>query len=563
MAYSISRRRASETYPEPRSPSSGTGITGPTGPTGAIGPTGPTGTGIAGVTGPTGARGPTGTGIAGATGPTGPTGTVLTFNSPTALGAFDATGQPNYQLASVGTVNDSYRLLTSPSALLLAAAGSVNVVAPSGPPGAVFVRLGDLNIPAQYETAWYIDPAIGSDSNTGTTALAPLKTPTEWFRRMNGTTVSQDVTVFLAAGTIVGDMIGTINIVSPAIIVFQGTVTEDAGHTVVSATATSPSGAIRGFITSADNFTDPQRLRFTGDVTPAVANAIAYVTGTNGGLTSAFISTPGVVADLHPPNTGSPTNSFPVAGDTYVVQTLNTTMRPPNVDFSINGLGRFVFKDLNFSPLSGSSPSLLCVQNQNPGSVTSNVLFYNCMTQNTADTLAFSNSQAEFTNCWFNGLFAAFNNSVLFVRTGVWRKQATSSAFGACYCGENSYIQFAQPNCFDGGSLVCDKGQIELNNGDIQVVDGPTSGSGTTWFVGGPGCTVYAHNAFRTWGPSTGSGFLRSWALFTGSIVTYVNLPTILSSATPLDISMNANLKAYTDLPYSNAVTATTFAALS
>ncbi len=55
MAHTIGRRRASETYPEPRGPGGG----GATGPTGNVGPTGPFG----GATGPAGAVGPTGPGL--------------------------------------------------------------------------------------------------------------------------------------------------------------------------------------------------------------------------------------------------------------------------------------------------------------------------------------------------------------------------------------------------------------------------------------------------------------------------------------------------------------------
>jgi hypothetical protein len=508
-----------------------------------------------------GAQGPPGP--QGTPGSQGPAGNALTFVSPAALAAFDATGQPNFQLASVGVVNNTYRFLASPTANLLAAVDGVNVISPAGPLGAVFVRTYDQNLPAQYETAWFIDPA-GSDANTGTVIGAPLKTLTEWCRRMQGATVSQDVTVTCGVGTITGDMILSLNIVSPALIMIQGNVTEDAGHTVTAVTASNPATGVRGFIDSADAFTDQQRIRFSGNETPAIANAIADVTGLNGGPTSAFISTPGVVANFHPPNSGVPVTGFPEIGDTYFVQTLNTTLNPPNVDISVSGSGRLMFYNFNLSFLeSGGGPCVLNVQNENPGTITSSVFFYNCALPNSSDFMIFGGAQAELTNCSFNGLFAAFNNSVLFMRTGVFRRVASASSFGACYCGENSYIQFGGPNVFDSGTLVVDKGAIETDGpGDIQVVDGPTSGAGDVWFVGGVGCTLYGHNSFRIWGPSTGSGFARAWQLFTGCVVAYGFLPSVFSAGTPLDITMNATLRAYTDLPYTNAAFATTMANL-
>ncbi len=503
-------------------------------------------------------------GLPGPPGPDGPQGMALTFANPAAVAAFDATSQPDFQLASVGVVNDSYRFLTAPSANVLAAADGLNVILPAAPANSAFVRLYDQNLPAQYETTWFIDPVAGLDTNSGNTIGAPLKTLTEWCRRMNGATVAQDVLITCAAGTITGDMIISLNIVSPALITIQGNVTEDAGHAVTGVTASNPVAQTRGFINSADAFTDKQRLRFTGNVTAALTDALASVSGINSVATSAFISTPAVVADLSPPNGAIPTTGFPAIDDTYVVQTFNTILSPPTVDINVIGYGRLCFKDLAFSLVVGGRTNIMHVQNNNPGSLGSSVLFYNCQGLTSVDTIAFSDSQAFLTNCCFDGLLAAFDGSVLSMSGNVYRKIAQQQSFGACYAGVTSYMAFYGSHLFDSGALVGDKCEFEFNQADIQVVDGPTSGTGSSaWFTLGVGTTVYSHQGSRTWGPSTGSGFVRSFALFTGALMTYVNIPTVFSVNTPADITMNAILLKYTDVPYANAPLATFFSAIT
>jgi hypothetical protein len=498
-------------------------------------------------------RVPPGGGPSGPSGPTGPAGNGVAFANPAALGAYDASALPGFSLAGVGVVNDSYQLLKAPSSAVLAAADGLNVVPATAPVGAVWARRYERNLPAQYESAWWIDPVSGNDTNSGTAVGAPLKTLSEWCNRMMGAVVAQNVTVTCAPGTITGDFILDITINSPYVVTFVGDTTVDGGHTLTGVTASVPSTNTRGFLTSADNFTDRQRIRFTSGTR---SGYICYVTGINGVATSAYVSTPGVVTNFAPTASATPTTGFPAIGDTYVVETLNTTLNPPVVNARVRGIGRLLFKNFNLSTLFNGNTQLAiwCIENQNPGAFTTSAFFYGCALPASGDFLWLAGSQAYFVNCWFNGSVASVNSSVLFFRTSVFRKAGGS--FGGLYVGENGYVQLATSNVFDSGSIVMDKGEIEMNGGDVQVCDG----AGGSWCTTAVGSTIYGHASNRMWGAA--SGFNRSFQLFTGSIVSYSFLPTVLSTSTPNDLSINTTIKAYTDLPFSNTAYATTMAPL-
>jgi hypothetical protein len=471
---------------------------------------------------------------------------LLGFANPAALAAFDASQIPDRDLAPVAVVNDTYRLFVIPSATLLAAVDGLNVIAAALPAGAVWVRQYIRNVPAQYEPAWFIDPVAGNDANAGNTIGSPLRTITEWCNRMQGATVTQDVTVTLAAGTVVGDLNLTLNIVSPAIVSVVGNLTDDAGHTVTGVTASAPATQVRGFLTSADNFTDLQRLRFTSG---AMNNAICYVTGINGPATSAFISTPGVIADQHPPNSETPVTGFPAITDTYVVETLNTTLSPPNLNLNVEGSGRFIFQNLNFAFLfnGGTQVAFMQCTGQQPGLTTASVVFYGCALPSASEFFVLSGgaTAAAVTNCWFNGQVEVIRSAVAYMHTNVFRHSGGS--FGGLYGGQNAYIFMSTSNCFDSGTLVIDRAEIETNGGDVQACDG----AGGTWFVGAVGSFVYGHGGARFWGPAAGTGFARMFQLFSDCQFVYAVLPQMLSTNTPNDISFpGGNLKAYTDLPY-------------
>jgi hypothetical protein len=477
----------------------------------------------------------------------------VAFASPAALAAYDASALPGFSLAGVGVVNDSYQLLAAPSPAVLAAADGVNIVTATAPAGAVWARQYERDLAAQYESAWWIDPVSGSDLNSGTAVGSPLKTLSEWCNRMMGAVVSQNVTVTCAAGTITGDFIIDITVVSPYVITFVGNVSADGGHTVAGVTASAPATNTRGYISSADNFTDQQRLRFTSG---SRNNYICYVTGINGAATNAYISTPGIISSFATTASSTPVTGWPAINDTYVVETLNTTLNPPVVNARIRGLGRIVFNNLKLSTLFNGATQIAvwCIENENASSFTTGAFFYGCSLASTGDFLWLSGSQAYFVNSWFNGSVASVNNSILFFRTCVFRKSGGS--FGGLYAGENGYVQFASSNVFDSGTLVMDKAQVEMSGGDVQVCDG----AGGTWCVIAVGSTIYGHNSNRMWGAA--SGFARSFQLFTGATLVYSILPTVISTSTPSDISMNAVLKAYTDLPYANTSYATAMAPL-
>lgn len=454
--------------------------------------------------------GPTGPCCEGPTGPTGPF--APTFENPQALAAYNATGLPHDTVVEVGVVHDSYRFIPSPSAELLASIDGLNVIAPVAPAGSVFERMYTPNQVAWYQTAWTIDPTAGDDRNAGT-ALAPLKTLNEWCNRMQNAVVQQDVTVTVLAGTANTKPLYLrirISYTSSAIIRIVGTVTPDAGHTVTAVTASVPTTVagtnVRGFISSADAFTDKSRIRFTSGTRNGYT---CQVTGFNVVNTSAFISTPGILTNLHPPNSISPTTGFPAINDTYVVETLNTNVDTTDMNIEVDGSGRLIFENVNLRNISNPQNVIVC-RGGNPGNFCSSVLFYNCIAPSGSEVIWLSDSQCSFVNCAFDAFFASVNNSIVFVRTGVFRLLSGSGL--SCQAVEGGYIQFSSPNCFDGAGINIDDGFMEFNGGDAQWCDGP-GGTGLQTFG-----KVYVHSGFLIWGGSANSGnnFARFLRIFSG-----------------------------------------------
>ena len=439
--------------------------------------------------------------------------TTPTFANPQALAAFDATGVQNFTVVEVGVVNDSYRLITAPSAALLAAADGLNVITPVAPAGVVFERLYVPNQEAWYQTTWTIDPVAGDDRSAGT-ALAPLKTLQEWCNRMQNGVVKQDVTVTVLAGTANTKPLHLrirISYADSAIIRIIGTVTPDGGHTVTAVTASVPTTSagtnVRGFITSADNFTNKSRLRFTSG---ARNGYTCQVTGFNVPSTSAFISTPAILSNLHPPNSITVSSGFPAINDTYVVETLNTDLDTSDMNIEVDGSGRLIFENLNLRNL---QPNLPVLRGGNPGNFCSSILFYNCIAPSAGEFIWVSDSQCSFVGCAFDSFFASANHSVVFVRACTFRLVSGSGL--SCQAVEGGYIQFNGPNCFDSGGVNIDDGFIEFNGGsggDAQWCDGP-SGTGFQTFG-----RVYVHQGFLIWGGSANSGnnFARFLKVFSG-----------------------------------------------
>lgn len=136
---------------------------------GTVGPVGPEG--------PPGAVGPTGPmGIPGTPGPEG-----LSAETLTALAALDVGAFNPGTIVFVETVKDFYRY----EQVLVPAAFETDVVASTFLPGAGYVRFYVSAYEWRDQANWFVDSAAGDDENAGT-ALAPIKTIREWYRRTSG-----------------------------------------------------------------------------------------------------------------------------------------------------------------------------------------------------------------------------------------------------------------------------------------------------------------------------------------------------------------------------------------
>lgn len=229
-------------------------------------------------------------------------------------------------------------MILSPSAALLAAVDGVNILSVTGVAGAVWVRAVALALPPAYEAAWYVS-TTGSDAAAGTTVGAPLKTLKELARRLNGARIAQNTTVTLGAGTFQEDPVFSLDMSLGFFFTIVGNVTSSAVDTLAAYTpntvgaAGTNVGAVRALFTATTaTLTDKSRLRMTSG---AAAGCIAYVTR---------VVTPGVgtvvnvwrFAQLATVGLSERvTLADPSAGDTYVTDTLNTTVGA--VSFNLSG----------------------------------------------------------------------------------------------------------------------------------------------------------------------------------------------------------------------------------
>jgi hypothetical protein len=390
-----------------------TGATGPTGPTGRTGPTGSVGTGPTGVTGApgfatnTGATGPSGptglpgtaaaTGSTGPTGPgaggTGPTGTV----GPTGLNAVsvnridagnvggsrlvavDTTLLVDGSLATVFSVGAQFRLVKTPTAAQTAAVDGITVVASTATPGTLWTRVvGSTDTRFAASPPNCIDPAAGNDDNDGYNLdVNALKTADEWSRRMNGQTLSNDLTIVACAAGNLGNLFGRIyeNDASATgcILRFVGAKTLGATMTVSSVTAQDTTAGVQ------------QEFFLVKTGGPALAGAERFRVLTSG--TASHVGAVGCARGLHAASTdevytsawsseaaaGGTATVFPSAGDTFAVETLLSSFQAQELEWHSIGLASVThveYEDILKPSTTGvpgiatTSPTDRSVQNQ-------------------------------------------------------------------------------------------------------------------------------------------------------------------------------------------------------
>lgn len=273
------------------------------------------------------------------------------FASPTALAASSEPDAVQGSLASVGVVQNIYRLDLFPNAATLAANDVVNIVVPVAPVGAVWTRLGGILQSAAFVTDWYLDSAAGSDAADGSIG-APLKTLGELAKRLSGVVVQVVMRVHLAAGNYdaVEFDIEFGNADALAFII-QGAFTSSAPVALSTVTTEAPGSNTRGAITAATTFVDATRLRLTSTTTPAYTGAMAYVTRVLGAGSANVTEWAQISNEL----VGTTTNqAFPVATDQYVVDTLQANILGP---IRIRGVGkertRVMIRDCKITPQFG------------------------------------------------------------------------------------------------------------------------------------------------------------------------------------------------------------------
>lgn len=401
----------------------------------------------------------------------------LAFSTPALLAAFDASGLSGFARVGCGVVNDEYQLITAPSAGLLAAADGVNVILAALPAGAVWARAFVRNLPAQYQAAWFLDPA-GSDQNDGLTALTPLQTMRELSTRLKGAFIGQNVVVTLAAGNYADDPVDfDVEIAQGFTISMVGDVTS-TGDTVaailptVAGAAATNAGAQRGTLTATTfNFAagnDRQRLRITAG-TAANIGGMAFITR---------VVTPGVGGVVNTTRWGRLTNPLTstivtnltiAAGDTYAVDTLNSQVG--FLDVRVRGNGKFVIQNCLIRP---TATSTVTHRGACDNGNVNGVMAYGCIFQSAGASL-FQNGQWTLAICSISsdiGVTVFSGISLLVARMCVF----TGAAAFTVTVQNGTTVQSQEGCCFDRGQLiVTTKGtfdQIGQANNDVQFVDG-------------------------------------------------------------------------------------------
>lgn len=150
------------------------------------------------------------------------------------------------------------------------AANGITVVASSS--GNRFFRQVAPFAPSLVATAWWIDPAAGSDQNNGTSALTPLATWAEFKRRVTQISANTTVTILSPIGEILdGYFEGAPGTYAPSLTVI-GTPTVSATGTILVAANPDPAANAEGTLTSA---AIPDFTAFAGQIVEALDGAAA------------------------------------------------------------------------------------------------------------------------------------------------------------------------------------------------------------------------------------------------------------------------------------------------
>jgi len=421
-----------------------------------------------------------GYGARGQPGPPGPPGAGLAFASPADVAAYDATALVSYSRAGCGIVYDEYQFIASPSAALLAAADGVSVIAAAAPSGAVWARAFVRNLPAQYETTWFVDQTNGNDGWSGTSSTAgpsqagPLKSMRELANRLRGAVIpaSTAVTVTVAAGDYSVDPTAfDVELLAGASILVLGAVTT-VSDVVAAYTATTPgaaetnSGATCAQLTATTNsIPDQSRISFTNGT---ASGCYAWVNGivSAGPPTAAYIGRAGKYSNPRSPS-GAVTLADPTVGDHFTIDTLRTQLGP--LECNVRGPGSLVFQDCLFNTTTANDRN-----HRATGSAQyKSVVLYGCAITDSS-SLQFCDGQGTLACSWLSS-----QSGVLLFLSSTWVARnctfATSLSALVVQVTSQSLLTLQESCVLDNASFLVNEGgfiyMVGETKNDLQVVD--------------------------------------------------------------------------------------------
>lgn len=525
------------------------GLTGPTGPGGATGPLaiGPTGPGGPG--GPTGPGGATGSG--GVTGPSGANSISVNRISNSNLGgsqliAVNTTPLVDGALATVFSVGAQFELVKAPTAALIAASvdpvqgGGITVVPSTATPGAIWVRVvGSTNVRFASNPPVFIDPGAGSDDNDGLLVGTALKTGAEWCRRMDGAVLPSGTGTLLVQCSA-----GNIGPFTPRLfttaggsisVIIQGTITSSAVGTIGGFVAQNPVAAantdgIRSEFTDAGApvIAAKSRLRITASATPSHIGLIAFVTSLKGGNPLNPYTTQWTTGGTDPAYTSASID--PSNGDSYVVDTLVTTMEALDAKMECQGLvGELRFYDLQIRPPDGLGNSIQAYGNQE-SEFGRGIQFYRCRFSH-SNRNGFSLSNFTAVSCQFA------NNTIM--------SRSLMAAMGCVFEGPldvyDGIARFALSNAFRGTNSTLTLRELAFVSGGIIGWSDGVGGVGIQMRLG----SEWQQNQLSLWGAGN--------TLATGIILDGgCNMRYVTGNAAAINIPATAPIKIITD-PYVQA----------
>lgn len=469
----------------------------------------------------------------------GGSGTSLVYSYPDVptIAASDVTAIPDQALATVGVINDSYRLFKAPSSAVVAAADGVNIIAVTAPVGQhwVWIRLYLENQSAWYVPLWNVS-TTGNDGNDG--VINPLKSLQEVSNRLRGAILPQSVTVQLGAGSFGGAFFDVrfVDSLDGGVFLVLGTLSSTA-PIVGTYTAEVPTTLTRGTIAAADTFVDRTRLRiisgtgtngFMAFVTRVVSAGNANVTTWQRISNVPF----GTTNDV-----GNPNN-----GDTYVVDTLLTTVAGLRMTCKAAMRARVVCQDcvVSIPTVGGVSYGAHIMTGPDGPELGLGALVYRCTFDDSPSaglTGAFLNSDV-FTTCCNHFSQMVVQNSFMSIAGNVYYNLL--SPFGP-----GSEIAMRTSCCWDGGTISVQNGAYFSTSAgtSMQFCDGvsPTAISIAGTFML-PSCLPWGANVTFT------TAFQVTAAQ--NCLYTTAQLPTI--PATTNQCLIGGVSKHYTDLPYIN-----------